>query len=67
MHCFFDPESDLMSIFTSPMSRHKEQEEGISKYEDQIRSLELDAVTLMEEMDVLNAFKITANFKDVIR
>ena len=39
-----------MSIFTSPMSRHKEQEEGISKYEDQILSLELDAVTLMEDM-----------------
>ena len=62
---FFDAESDLTSIFTSPLTRRKEREEEIKKYEDQIRSLELDAVTLMDEMDVLNAFKIQTQIIEV--
>jgi hypothetical protein len=57
---FFDASSDLENIFTSPASRQRQREEETKRYEDQIRSLEMDAVTLMDEMDALSAFKAEA-------
>jgi chromosome segregation ATPase len=57
---FFDAGSDLENIFTSPEARRKQRQEENKKYEAQIRSLELDAVTLMDELDALNTFKLEA-------
>lgn len=55
---FFDADSDLASIF-SPGS--KRREEDTKRYEDQIRSLELDIVTLMDELTAVNAAKCEAD------
>ena len=54
---FFDAESDLATIF-SPGSRRREEDS--KKYEEQIQSLELDIVTLMDEINSLNEFKTDA-------
>lgn len=67
---FYDAESDLASIF-SPM-RHTQhspvlaqaRDGDIQQYKDQISSLELDVVTLMEEMDALNMLKKEADSKE---
>lgn len=60
LHCtataFFDAESDLASIFNSPV--RNVDNEDTKKYETQIRNLEMDIVTLMDEMDSLNSYKV---------
>ena len=57
---FFDVDSrDLASIFTTTLI--KDDSVGLKEhYESQIRSLEIDMVTLMDEVDSLNAFKADA-------
>ncbi len=46
---YFDNESDVASIFTPPA----DQSQLIKKYTSQIQNLEMDNVTLMEELDAV--------------